>query len=139
MANRGAPTVADEWALEIKTSAGITSEKDDLRLMIMSLPIVLEGKFKVNPSQMLYEQTKVPIPTGAKPKGILGFLVVSPRFDRRSLDSKGTKYKLICRNVSGDTIETSITRGGQFTKELPVIPGFPMERIIPQTPPGTKP
>jgi hypothetical protein len=140
VANRGAPTVADSWELKIIAPDGRTNAPDDMRIMVFDKPLLVDGRYKIEPSQMLYEQTKIPIPTGGKPKGILGFLVAG--FDKQTLQSKGTKYVLTCKNVSGDTIEASRTMTGGPNQGMPIIPGLSMEEIPQQQqvpPQGTKP
>jgi hypothetical protein len=116
VANRGAPTILDEWLLEIQipeepkmtvTPFYIDPDKP----MEMNEPMTGEPSFKLDSADALYNKTKPePVRTGSKVPGILAFVV--PGKTRDQLRIKGAIFSLSCKSVYGDVIRASVAWTG---------------------------
>ncbi len=127
ISNLGAPSVADQWMLEVVDNG--QSTKFLPQIIHQSEPMYVgdaTGKHtaEYNQKDALYEKTiSNPIPTGAK---LTGFLIFNRgKIAQADADRKGILLRVSCKDVFGNSIHGDlITTGyGSIGDKLPYFPG----------------
>jgi hypothetical protein len=102
LSNRGTPSQADGWHLEIS----LPNVKEKVRVAYVTIKegsLIMEGKFRIPGSESLDRKVfGEPIPTGKKVRGILCFSALGVQ--KSAVISPGVLLTLSCKDIAGNTL-----------------------------------
>jgi hypothetical protein len=112
LSNSGAPSIADNWNLDVYFPTPTTSSVKGTMMQIPDAPfggLARNGKpLQWNPTDSLYDKAmKAPLENGMKHNGVLLFRVPARKDDAMM---RGVVYTLSCKDIDGNLIS------GQFVK-----------------------